>query len=265
MDRLLALRTFAAVARLRSFAAAARQLRLSPTAASRAVALLEDDLGAPLLLRTTRSVSLTPEGAAYLDSCRVALEQLDEAARRIRGEDAEPRGRLVVAAPVVFGRMHVLPIITRLLRDHPQLAVQMQSADRIVALAEEGIDVALRIGELADSALHHVKLAEVRSVVVACPSYLAARGEPTEVPGLGGHDLIAFENFTPNSEWRFGANGRPSFRVEARLVTNDVETAINSAVAGLGITRVLSYQVREQLGTAGYAAFSRLSSRRPFP
>jgi DNA-binding transcriptional LysR family regulator len=243
MDRMAALRTFAAVARLRSFAAAARQLRLSATAASRAVALLEEELGVPLLLRTTRWVSLTPEGEAYLEACLPALEQIDDAARQIRGGAAEPRGRLVVAAPVVFGRMHVLPILNRLLRAHPRLSVQLRSADRVVALAEEGIDIALRIGELPDSALHHVKLAEVRRVVVASPAYLAARGEPSDVSGLAGHDLIAFDNLTANGEWRFGASGRPALRVEARIVTNDVETAVEAAVAGLGVTRVLSYQV----------------------
>lgn len=247
MDRILALRTFAAVARLRSFAAAARQLRLSPTAASRAVALLEDELGTPLLLRTTRSVSLTAEGATYLEACQSALEGLDDAARRIRGEDAEPHGRLVVTAPVVFGRLHVLPIVTRLLREHPRLSVQLQLADRLVHLAEEGIDAALRIGDLADSALHHVKLTQVRRVLVASPAYLALRGVPTEPLQLAGHTLIAFDNFTQNGEWRFTASGRPALRVEPRLVTNSVETAIDAAVAGLGITRVLSYQVREHL------------------
>ncbi len=247
MDRLLALRTYVAVARLRSFAAAARQLRLSPTAVSRAIGTLEQELGTPLLLRTTRSVSLTQEGSTYLDACQAALDRLDEAARGIRGEDAEPRGRLVVAAPVVFGRLHVLPIVTGLLQRHPRLSVQIRSADRIEALAEEGIDVAVRIGDLADSALHHLKLAEVRRVLVASPAYLAARGMPAGVPELKEHDLIAFDAFTAQSEWRFGASGHPSIRVEPKLLANDVETAIEAAEAGCGITRVLSYQVRTRI------------------
>jgi DNA-binding transcriptional LysR family regulator len=247
MDRLLALRTFVAVARLRSFSAAARQLRLSATAVSRAVAALEDDLGTPLLLRTTRSVSLTQEGAVYLDACQAALDRLAEAARGIRGEDAEPRGRLVVAAPVVFGRLHVLPIVATLMRRHPRLLVQIRSADRIEALAEEGIDVAVRIGDLPDSALHHVRLSEVRRVLVASPAYLAARGTPAAVPDLAGHDLIAFDALAPNAEWRFGTAGRPSIRVDPRLIANDVETAVDAAAAGCGITRVLSYQVRTRI------------------
>ncbi|WP_406857749.1 LysR family transcriptional regulator [Alsobacter sp. KACC 23698] len=263
MDRMLALRTFAAVARLRSFAGAARQLRLSATAASRAVALLEEELGAPLLLRTTRSVSLTPEGAAYLDACQSALDQLDDAARRVRGEDAEPRGRLAVTAPVVFGRMHVLPIVTGLLQAHPKLSVQLQLADRVVRLAEEGVDAAVRIGELADSALHQARLTEVRRVLVASPSYLAARGEPATVADLAGHDLVAFDNFTANGEWRF-AEGRP-VRVEPRLLTNDVESAIDAVLSGLGIARVLSYQVTRRLADGSLTRILPASEPPPLP
>lgn len=251
MDRLLALRTFVAVARQRSFAGAARTLRLSPTAASRAVALLEDELGLPLLLRTTRSVSLTPEGTTYLETCQAVLAQLDDAARLLRGEDAEPRGRLVVTAPVVFGRIHILPAVTALLRAHQRLAIELQLTDRIVRLAEEGIDAAVRIGELSDSALHQAKLTQVRRVLVASPAYLAARGEPIEPADLAGHDLVAFDTFTSNGEWRFTASGRPAIRVEPRLVTNSVEAAIEAVSGGLGIARVLSYQVSRAVAAGG--------------
>src|SRR3974377_1768560 len=120
MDRFEALKTFVAVAHYQSFAEAARRLRISPTAASRAIADLEEALGVTLLRRTTRSVGLTPEGDAYLEKCRIALDELDDAERSLRGENAEPRGGLVVTAPVVFGRTHILPIVTRLLRAHPQ-------------------------------------------------------------------------------------------------------------------------------------------------
>jgi DNA-binding transcriptional LysR family regulator len=264
MDQMLALRTFAAVARLRSFASAARQLRLSASAASRAVARLEEELGVPLLLRTTRSVSLTPEGAAYLESCQSALDQLDDAARRIRGEDAVPRGRLVVTAPVVFGRTHVLPILTGLLRTYPQLTVQVQLVDRVVRLAEEGIDAALRIGNLGDSALHQVKLAEVRRVLVASPAYLAARGEPADPAHLVGHDLVAFDNFTAQGEWRFAEGTRP-LRVEPRLLTNSVEAAIDAAAEGIGIARTLSYQVRRHLAEGALKRILRAFEPPPLP
>lgn len=252
MDRLDQLRLFANVAEQASFAEAARRQGVSPTAASRAVAALEAELGATLLHRTTRSVTLTPEGAAYLERCRRALEELDEGARSLRGEDASPRGLLILTAPVVFGRLHILPLVTALLREHPALEVRMALTDRVVRLAEEGIDVAVRIGPLPDSALHAVTLTEVRRVLVASPAYLAARGEPTDVAALHAHDLIAFDNFTRNGEWRFGPAGGTVQRVQPRLLTNSVEATIDAAIDGLGIARVLSYQV------AGHLAAGRL-------
>jgi len=178
MDRFEALKTFVAVADHRSFAEAARRLRISPTAASRAIADLEEALGVTLLRRTTRAVGLTPEGAAYLDRCRIALDELDDAERSLRGENAEPRGELIVTAPVVFGRMHILPIVTKLLRAHPQLDVHLILVDRVIRLVEEGIDVAVRIADLSDSSLHAIRVAEVRRVLVASPAYLAERGVP---------------------------------------------------------------------------------------
>src|SRR6516162_8996650 len=178
MDRFEALKTFVAVAEHRSFAEAARTLRISPTAASRAIAGLEDALGVTLVRRTTRSVGLTPEGTAYLERCRVALDELDAAERSLRGENAEPRGELIVTAPVVFGRMHILPIVTKLLRAHPQLDVHLILVDRVIRLVEEGIDVAVRIADLSDSSLHAIRVAEVRRVLVASPAYLAEQGVP---------------------------------------------------------------------------------------
>jgi len=186
---------------------------------------------------------LTPEGVAYFDRCRAVLDELDDAARSLRGEDAEPRGALIVTAPVVFGRMHILPIVTGLLRAHPQLNVQLMLTDRIIRLAEEGIDVAVRIADLSDSALHAVRLMDVRRVLVASPAYLAERGTPAEVSHLHHHDLIAFDRFTPNGEWRFTQSGRPAIHCRPRLETDSVEAAIDAAIGGLGITRALCYQV----------------------
>jgi DNA-binding transcriptional LysR family regulator len=186
---------------------------------------------------------LTPEGAAYLDRCRIALDELDDAERSLRGENAEPRGELIVTAPVVFGRMHILPIVTKLLRAHPQLDVHLILVDRVIRLVEEGIDVAVRIADLSDSSLHAIRVAEVRRVLVASPAYLAERGVPAHVSDLLKHDLIAFDSFALNSEWRFTQSGRPSIRCEPRLLTNSVEAAIDAALDGLGIARALSYQV----------------------
>jgi DNA-binding transcriptional LysR family regulator len=243
MDRLEALKVFIAVADKASFAEAARSLRISPTAATRAIAALEDSLGVALLRRTTRSVGLTVEGAAYLERCRHALDELDEAARSLRGESAEPRGLLVVTAPVMFGRMHIRPIVSQLLRAHPKLDVRLTLTDRVVRLIDEGIDVAVRIAELSDSALHALQVGEVRRVLVASPDYLTARGMPATVAALHDHDLIAFDNFSRNSEWRFAGPAHAAIRLEPRLLTNSIDAAIDAAIDGLGIARTLSYQV----------------------
>ena len=241
------LRTFAAVADKASFAKAARRLGISPTAASRGVASLEEALGVTLFRRTTRSVALTPEGEAYLERCRPALDELDDAARTLRGEAAEPHGPLVVTAPVVFGRMHVLPVVDRMLRSYPALSVRLILTDRLVRLVEEGFDVAVRIAELTDSALHAVRVAEVRRTLVASPAYLAARGAPEEPAQLRDHQLIAFDNLTQSGEWRFGPHGRITIRCEPRLLTNSAEAAIDAAIKGAGIARTLNYQTDDHV------------------
>jgi DNA-binding transcriptional LysR family regulator len=247
VDRLDAMQAFAAVAELGSFAAAARRLRLSPPAVTRAVALLEDQLGLALLNRTSRSVRLTERGALYLESCRQILAEIEGAERRVRGEDAAPRGTLTVSAPIVFGRLHILPIVDRLLREHRALAIRLDLSDRAVHLVEEGIDVAVRIGALADSALVAVKVAEVSAVLVASPAYLAARGTPDSPAGLAGHDLVAFDSIAATNDWHFGTPDRPtersSVRVEPRLTVNSADAAIAAAEAGLGIAQVGSYHV----------------------
>lgn len=242
MDRLDRLRVFVAIADKASFTEAARALGVSPTAASRGVAELETSLGVALLRRTTRSVALTPEGAAYLERCRRVLEELDDAARSIRGDKADPRGLLIVTAPVLFGRMHILPIVTRLLRAYTELDVRLGLTDRFTRLVEEGVDVAVRIGDLADSSLHATRVAEVRRVLVASPAYVAARGAPATPADLRDHDIIAFEGFILNGEWRFGPKLETVVRCEPRLVTDSIDAAIDAAIEGIGIARALSYQ-----------------------
>jgi DNA-binding transcriptional LysR family regulator len=249
MDRLEMLRTFVAVADLESFAGAARRLRISPTAASRAVSALEASLGTMLLRRTTRSVRVTGEGAAYLERCRAALADLDDAALALRGDSAMPVGTLVVTAPVTFGRLHILPIATALLRAHGALRVELALIDRIVRLVDEGVDVAVRIGDLSDSALHALKVAEVRRVLVASPAYLAARGAPANVAALHDHALISFTELDRAQEWRFGAGGKPAIRVEPRLTVNTADAAIAAAIDNLGITHVLSYQALDAIAS----------------
>ncbi len=240
------MRAFVAVATLGSFSQAARQLRLSPSVVTRSVADLEDRLGLVLLHRTTRSVSLTDKGELYLGSCRQVLDDIEAAERRVRGEDAEPRGSLKVAAPILFGRLHVLPIITRVLTKHPGLRIHLTLSDRNAHLADESVDVAVRIGDLADSSLRAIRFGLVSRVLVASPDYLRRRGVPKTPAELAPHDIIAFEGLDPTNEWRFGPSAK-LIRVEPRLTVNSADAAIAAAEAGLGISRTLSYQVRRSL------------------
>lgn len=247
MDRLERLRVLIEIAERRSFSAAARARRTSAAAVSRAVAALEQELGVALFRRTTRHVALTPEGAAFVEESRHAIAMLDDAARVARGGSAEPRGRLVVTAPVVFGRMHVLPIVTELLETHPELRIELMLTDRFVRLTDEGADVAVRIADLADSSMVRVQVGETRRILVASPTYIAARGVPKDMQALRQHELLAFDAFAPNSEWRLGRGSGLVVRFEPRLLTNSMEAAIDASIAGVGIALVLGYQVREHI------------------
>ena len=245
MDQIRAMHAFVVVAGCGSFAEAARRLRLSTSAVSRAVAELEDALGVLLLTRTTRTVRLTERGTLYLESCHQILQACDAAAKQVRGEDADPRGTLTIAAPLVFGRLHVVPIVRKLLSMHPALDVRLILSDRNAHLAEEGIDAAIRIGDLADSSLIAFPLGHVAPVLVASPSYLAARGTPARASALGQHDLIAFEGTDGTNEWRFG-DGK-SVRVKPRLIVNSADAAMVAAEDGLGIAKLFSYQVEDKV------------------
>jgi DNA-binding transcriptional LysR family regulator len=264
MDRFDAMRVFVSVATRGSFAEASRSLRLSPSAVTRAVAWLEDELGLSLLTRTTRSLRLTERGATFLESCRQILDDLDDAERRVRGEDAEPRGEMTVAAPVVFGRLHVMPIVDGLLRAHPALKVRLLLSDRNVHLVEEGVDVAVRIGSLADSRLVATTLGAVSRVLVASPAYLAQRGAPASPLDLAGHDLIAFDGLGSVDDWSFATLDRP-LRIEPRLSINSLDAALAGAEAGLGITRALSYQVEAAVREGRLALVLQAFATTPLP
>ena len=224
------------------FAAAARRLRVSPQSVTRAIAQLERQLGVQLLKRTTRSVRLTEEGTAFLNASRQVLSELRAAEDAVMGTLSEPQGTLVVTAPVAFGRIHVVPIVTALLLRNPRLTVRLALIDRTIQLVEEGIDVAVRIGELPDSSLRAVEVGSVRYVLVASPAYLQAHGVPATLDDLRRHELIMPTAVSLSDEWRFGPGGKRSVRVRARLSVNTADAAISAAETGLGITRVLSYQ-----------------------
>jgi DNA-binding transcriptional LysR family regulator len=244
MDRLQAMTTFVAVVDTGGFASAARKLELSPPVVTRAVAELEARLGLRLLTRTTRIVRVTEAGARYADDCRRILAEIDEAEQAALGEHQAPKGTLTITAPVMFGQLYVMPLLARYLQQWPQLDASCLFLDRVVNLVEEGVDVAVRIGELPDSQLHAARVGRVRRVLVASPAYAAARGLPAHPQELPDHDLISAAGVTTHTEWRFTVEGH-SFaqRVQPRLRSTSNEAAIVAAIEGLGIARLLSYQV----------------------
>jgi DNA-binding transcriptional LysR family regulator len=245
MDRLEDWRAFVAVASLKSFSGAARALARSPQSITRAVAGLEARLGTRLVNRTTRSVSLTNDGERQLEPARRALAEFE---RLESGEDAAAplQGRVSVTAPVLFGQLHVLPIAADFLRQHPRLDMRLLLLDRVVSLAEEGLDVGVRIGALPDSSLRARAVGQVRAVVCASPAYLGRAGIPRTPQALERHQCIAFAASTPVAErWAFAGPGQRErvVQVHARLTVNTAQAAIDAALAGLGVVRVLSYQV----------------------
>jgi DNA-binding transcriptional LysR family regulator len=249
MDRFVALETFVAVAREGSFSGAARRLRCSPQAVTRAIAALETHLGLRLLHRTTRAVSLTGEGAALLPRAQRLLEELADTERALRGTRAEPGGELHITAPVAFGRLHVMPVIADLLSRYPRLDIHLLLIDRNIRMIEEGIDIAIRIGTLADSSLHAVRIGKVRPVIVASPGYLARHGVPASPAELGQHCLIASTGPRGADEWRFGGRHEATDGARRRLRVNTVDAALFAAEAGLGLANFLSYQVSEALAS----------------
>lgn len=244
MDRVDEWRIFTAVAGLRSFSAAARSLGRSPQAITRAIAALEQRLGTRLLNRTTRSVSLSGDGERYLVQSRRALAEFDML--ETIDAKAELRGTLSVTAPVLFGQLHVAPVVGTFLDRHPAVDARVVWLDRVVSLADEGIDLGVRIGALPDSALLGRLLGHVRTVVCASPAYLDEAGTPRTPEALAKHACIGFGATSRLLErWTFpGDRGRErAVTVRARLTVNTAQAAIDAAVAGRGLTRVLSYQI----------------------
>jgi DNA-binding transcriptional LysR family regulator len=248
MDRIDAMQAFVAVADLRGFAPAARKLGLSPSGVTRLVAALEDRLGARLLQRTTRSVTLTDVGARYLERIRRILADVEEAEGSAEGERNRPSGRLVVSAPVGFGRLHVSPLMSAFLTRYPEVSAELRLADRMINLVEDGVDLAVRIGHLADSSLVARHVGEMRRIVVASPAYLKQRGEPKTPQAIASHATIQFGAMSASPDWRFVDDGR-EIRVACtpRFATNSADAAIQYAEQGGGLTRVLAYQAAEAI------------------
>lgn len=241
MDRLYLMTVFVAVAEERSFAAGARRLAMSPPAVTRAIASLEARLGVKLLTRTTRYVRVTDAGQRYLEDARRIILDVDEADESAAGINAQPRGSLAVTAPILFGRMFVIPAVVDYLQQYPDMEISAVLLDRTVNLLEEGLDVGIRIGELPDSSMKAIRVGAVRRVVCASPAYLAKHGTPQQPADLAHHLIVAASAVSPVIEWKF-AQGLV-VRVKPRLTVTSNDSAIEAVVRGMGMTRLLSYQI----------------------
>lgn len=265
MDRWHAMRVFVAIAQAGGFAGAARALDLSPPAVTRAVAALEEAIGTRLFVRTTRSVTLTEAGARYLDDCRRILADIDEAEAAAAGSYATPTGTLTVTASTLFGQYYVLPVINEFLDRYAGVSVHAVFVDRVTHLVDEGIDVAVRIGPLRDSGYRAIGVGAVRRVVVAAPSYLARRGVPATPDDLVRHDVIASVAARPSNDWEFGRVQRSVVAIRPRLSCTTNAAAIDAAIDGRGLTRVLSYQVAAALASGQLVAVLQEHEETPWP
>ena len=244
LDRLEAMSILLQAVEAGSLSETSRRLGVPLATVSRKVSELENHLKATLVIRSAKGLELTPTGRSYVTAARAILEQLTEAERAAAGEYTEPRGDLVVTAPIVFGRLHVLPAVTRFLNAYPKVAVGLVLTDRVTHFPDDQVDVALRIGALPDSSLIATRLGTVRHVVCASPHYLATNGIPATLDDLARHSVISFQSVSALSTWDFHAGGvdlTASFR--SRLSVNTIDAAIEAGLSGAGLVRTVSYQV----------------------
>ncbi|OWO93595.1 LysR family transcriptional regulator [Rhizobium esperanzae] len=242
MDRLEAMTVLLTVVEQGSLSAASRHLHSPLATISRKVSELEAHLGARLLQRSNRKIALTEAGRSYVEAAREILDRVEEAERAAAGEYSAPKGELTMTAPIVFGRLHVLPVVVDFLKAYPDINLRLMLGDRLANLVEDHIDLALRIGNLADSNLIATRLGAIRRTVYASPDYIAqsAIRHPSD---LSEHDCITFEGMASTRSWTFVEGKRDLVvPIRSRLAVNTAEAAVDAAVAGLGITRVLSYQ-----------------------
>jgi DNA-binding transcriptional LysR family regulator len=248
VDRLESMSVLLAVVDTGSLSAAARKLAMPLPTVSRKLAELEAHLGTRLLYRTTRQLSLTEPGTSYVAACRRILEEIGEAERVVAGEYATPKGLLVVTTPVVFGHLHVVPVVAEFLAQYPEIDIRILLTDKVVDLMEEQIDVALRIGQLPDSTLMAIGVGTVRRIVCGGPVYLEKYGVPAKPRDLATHSCISFDVLESTRAWVFEeGKSEVSVPVAARLAVNTAEAAIAAAVLNVGLVRVLSYQVAEAI------------------
>jgi DNA-binding transcriptional LysR family regulator len=248
VDRLEAMSLLVSAVESGSLSAAGRKLGVPLPTVSRKISDLEAHLKTRLLTRSTRRLALTDAGAAYIAASKRILDEVSEAERAASGEYAAPRGDLVITAPIVFGRLHVLPVINDFLARYPEINVRLALSDRNLHLIDDHVDLAVRIGALADSALVATRVGAVRQVVCGSPAYFAAHGVPQRPEDLTALAAVTFDPFAFSGNWIFpGPKSNRELRVpvRSRLSVNTAEAAIDAAAAGIGVTRVLSYQVAQ--------------------
>lgn len=249
MDRWQAMKVFVKVAETKGFAEAARQLRMSPPAVTRAVAALEETIGARLLVRTTRSVTLTDAGARFVEDCSRILADLAEAEASAAGSFATPSGALTITASVMFGHQYILPIIMDYLAEYPRVSIHTLFVDRMVNIVDEGVDLAVRIGNLPNSGFSALRVGSVRRVVCGSPGYFEKNGVPTTPADLASHSVISATSAWASTEWRFGQDQKTVVQVYPRLYCSTNDAALQAAINGFGLTRVLSYQAAPSLAS----------------
>jgi DNA-binding transcriptional LysR family regulator len=266
MDRLEAMSALLAAVDAGSLSGASRNLGMPLATLSRKVSELETHLRTRLVIRTSRRLILTDAGRSYVAACKRILDDVREAERAAAGEYSAPKGELIITAPIVFGRLHVLPVLLEFLKTYPEIDVRLTLADRVVNLQEYHVDLAVRIGELPDSSLVAMRVGSIGRVVCGSPAYFAERGTPKRPNELSKHECITFNGLTSPEAWIFpSGKGNISVAVHSRLIVNTAEAAIDAAIAGLGITRVLSYQVADAMRTGALVLALREFEPPPVP
>jgi DNA-binding transcriptional LysR family regulator len=248
MDRLESMSVLLAAVEGGSLSKASRKLKQPLATVSRKVSELETYLKAVLLIRSAKGLELTPAGRSYVTGAKAILEQLREVERAAAGEYSEPTGDLAVTAPIMFGRLHVLPVAIRFLEAYPDVAVNLLFTDRVTHFLEDQVDLALRIGELPDSNLVATRVGTVRRVTCAGPDYLSTYGVPTAPADLSRHRVVSFESVSAPTSWTFNDKGQElKVILPSRLSVNTIDAAIDAGLAGVGLIRAMSYQVAEHV------------------
>lgn len=266
MDRFDAIRTLLAAADTGSLTAASRQLGMPLPTVSRHVSELEARLGTQLVIRTNRKLLLTDAGIAFIAAGRRVLEQLDEAERAAAGEYRTPRGDLLVTASIMFGRLHVTPIVLAFLAAYPEVNARLVLFDHVIDLVENQVDVAVRIGHLPDSGLVAARLGEIHWMICASPTYLATHGTPVAPDDLAKHDCIGFEGLQMVRTWPFGRGAEAkTVAIKPRFAANTADAVIEAAIAGIGIARLTSYQAAGAIRAGRLTSLLREYAPEPLP